>query len=190
MALAYEKGLGRVTVSQIAERAGLQKSSLYSHFSSKEEIVETMYLYFRERSKLRNGSTETDYGALVEGRTLYEVLTLLVNAYRSMNQDPEMDMFYRVIESERTVNRTAAEVILHETKTMIRATKQLFYAMQAKKIAAFPDPDGAAMAFAMGVHAVLEFEQDAKTAGSGEADGVMEQFITEFASRYQAQTER
>lgn len=183
--LAYEKGLGRVSMSQIAERAGLQKSSLYSHFSSKEEIIEKMYLYFREQAKNQNGNAETDYGKLVEGRSLREILTIVVNSYRRMNQNPQMDMFYRVIESERFINKMAADVMVSETKTMINATKQLFYAMQAKNIAEFPDPDGAAVSFAMGVHAILEYEVDSQMAESNGADEVMEQFIAEFSSRYQ-----
>lgn len=183
--LACEKGLGRVSMSQIAERAGLRKSSLYSHFRSKEEIVEQMYRYFREQAKIRSGGTETDYGKLVEGRSLHEILSFVVNAYRKMNQDPRMDMFYRVIESERFINPLAAEVMVSETKTMINATKQLFYAMQAKHIAVFPDPDGAAVSFAMGTHAILEYELDSAAAQSGDADGVMERFIAEFSSRYQ-----
>lgn len=185
LALAYEKGLGRVSMSQIAERAGLQKSTLYSHFGSKEEMVEKMYLYFREQAKIQNGNTETDYGKLIEGCSLCEILTVVVDSYRRMNRDPQMDMFYRVIESERLVNKTAAEVMVSETRTMINATKQLFYAIQAKNVAVFPDPDGAAVSFAMGVHAILEYELDARMAESSDADGVMERFIAEFSSRYQ-----
>lgn len=183
--LAYEKGLGRVSMSQIAERAGLQKSSLYSHFNSKEEIVEKMYLHFREQAKNKNGNTDTDYGKLVEGRTLREILFFIVNSYRKMNQDPKMDMFYRVIESERFVNKMAADIMVSETKTMVNATKQLFYAIQAKRIAEFPNPDSAAISFAMGVHAILEYEEDSRIAISSDADGMMEQFITEFSSCYQ-----
>ncbi|MBP9996881.1 MAG: TetR/AcrR family transcriptional regulator [Lachnospiraceae bacterium] len=183
--LAYEKGLGRISMSQIAERAGLKKSSLYSHFDSKEEIVEKMYLYFREQAKINNGNTVTDYGQLVEGRTLRDILLFVVNSYKKMNQDPRMNMFYQVMEAERFVNKMAADIMVSETKTMINATKQLFYAMQAKKIAEFPNPDAAAISFAMGVHAIFEYEMDSQMAESSDAEGMMEQFITEFSSHYQ-----
>ncbi len=183
--LAYEKGLGRISMSQIAERAGLKKSSLYRHFDSKEEIVEKMYLYFREQAKINNGNTVTDYGQLVEGRTLRDILLFVVNSYKKMNQDPRMNMFYQVMEAERFVNKMAADIMVSETKTMINATKQLFYAMQAKKIAEFPNPDAAAISFAMGVHAIFEYEMDSQMAESSDAEGMMEQFITEFSSHYQ-----
>ena len=41
--LACENGLRSVSMSQIAEKAGIKKSSLYSHFSAKEEIITEMY---------------------------------------------------------------------------------------------------------------------------------------------------
>lgn len=183
--LANEKGLGRVSMSQIAERAGLKKSSLYSHFSSKEEIIEEMYVYFREQSKAARGIGEVDYGALVEGHSLKEVLLMVVQSYQHMNQEPHLDMFYRVITAERSINENAAEIMVAETNTMVRATKQLFYAMQAKSVAHFDNPDAAAFSFAMGVHAVIEFEGDARLAGSKEADGMMEQYINEFCQVYE-----
>ena len=55
--LAAQKGLGNVSMSQIAEKAGIRKASLYNHFSSKEELIGEMYLYLREKAKetLPNG---------------------------------------------------------------------------------------------------------------------------------------
>ena len=183
--LANEKGLGRVAMSQIAERAGLKKSSLYSHFHSKKEIIEEMYLYFREQSKTARGIGEVDYGALVEGHSFKEVLLMAVHSYQNMNKEPHLDMFYRVITTERAINETAAEIMVTETNTMIRATKQLFYAMQAKSVAHFANPDAAAFSFAMGVHAVIEFECDARLSKNKAADGMMEQYINEFCQVYE-----
>ena len=43
--LAAEKGLAGVSMSMIADKIGIKKPSLYKHFSSKKEIVETMYQF-------------------------------------------------------------------------------------------------------------------------------------------------
>ncbi len=45
--LAAEKGLAGVSMSMIADKIGIKKPSLYKHFSSKEEIVETMYQFLQ-----------------------------------------------------------------------------------------------------------------------------------------------
>lgn len=184
LALADEKGIGRVSISQIAERVGLKKSSIYSHFSSKEEIIEAMYLHFRNNAVKSRVEHSIDYGTLVEGHTLKEVLLMAVSSYMSMNEDTNMNMFYRVILSERTRNPVVAEILVAETNTMILATKQLFYAMQAKKVAQFDNPDGAAFAFAMGVHATMDFIGDAELAGSRAAENAMESYIDEFCRIY------
>ena len=49
--LAAEKGLGNVSLNMIADRIGIRKPSLYNHFSSKEELVEAMYQFLREKAK-------------------------------------------------------------------------------------------------------------------------------------------
>ena len=67
---------------------------------------------------------------------------------------------------------------------MITATKNLFYAISAKGVAYFDHPDGAALTFAMGVHAILDHEQDAAHAGSSDAEGEMDAFIEEFCRAY------
>lgn len=56
---------------------------------------------------------------------------------------------------------------------MITATKNLFYAIFAKGIAHFENPDGAALTFAMGVHSILDYEADSLHAGSDGANGEM-----------------
>ena len=44
--LACENGLRSVSMSQIAEKAGIKKSSLYSHFSSKNGHATLDIIFF------------------------------------------------------------------------------------------------------------------------------------------------
>ena len=78
--LAAQKGLGNVSMSQIAEKAGIRKASLYNHFSSKEEIIGEMYLYLREKAKetLPKG---VDMGELMEKKSAREILLTSVKNY-------------------------------------------------------------------------------------------------------------
>ena len=63
---------------------------------------------------------------------------------------------------------------------MILATKQLFYAISAKNIATFENPDAAAFAFAMGVHSILDYECDLVMAEQEDTQELMTDFIDEF----------
>lgn len=182
--LACEKGLGRISMQQIADKVKLKKSSLYSHFKSKDEIFECMYEYFREKAKTHTGNTNVDYGQLIDGHTLEEILTRVVDGYRNMNSDSDMFKFYQIIMAERSLNPIASQVMVEETKKMINATKMLFYAIAAKGITSFENPDGAALAFAMGVHSVMDYEFDAKNAGLDDANDAMKTFIAEFCRVY------
>lgn len=184
LVLACEKGLGSISMQQIADRVNLKKSSLYSHFKSKDEIIDGMYLYFRDKAKEQTGNRDVDYGKLVEGRTLYEILSGVVSSYRTMNSTSDMNKFYRLIMAERTINPVAAQVMVEETNKMVAATKNLFYAISAKGISHFDNPDAAAIIFAMSVHSILDFEFDCINVGTSDAEGVMEKFITEFCSIY------
>ena len=106
--LACEKGIGRISMQQIADRVNLKKSSLYSHFKSKEEIIEGMYVYIREKAKQQTGNTDVDYGKYVDGRSLNEILTGVVASYRNMGATSDMNRFFAMIMAERTFDQLAA----------------------------------------------------------------------------------
>ena len=184
LTLAAEKGLGAVSMQQIADRVGITKASLYNHFSSRDEIVDAMYEILREASKKNTGVGETDYDKLISGRSLPEVLKDVTGAYRGIISDPQMKLFYTVIMSERSINPAAAEIMVRETKTMIGATKVLFYALQAKGVVKFEDPDAAAFSFAMGVHSILNYEMDLIHMGEKPEKDMMDDYIDEFCRVY------
>ena len=184
--LAAENGLGTVSMQQIADKVGITKASLYNHYSSRDQIVEAMYDLLREESKKRAGIGEVDYDELSDGSTLRDILSGAVENYRRITTDPEMFLFYKVIMSERSINSSAAEIMVKETKTMINATKTLFYALQVKGIADFGNVDSAAVSFAMGIHALLDYECDLEHAGLSKDENMMQDFINEFCRLYEA----
>ena len=182
--LAAENGLGTVSMQQIASKVGITKASLYNHFSSRDEIVEEMYTVLRDMSKKKAAVGGVDYNKLGQEASMKDILMGAVGSYRSMVNDPDMFLFYKVIMSERTINKVAAEIMAKETETMINATKSLFYALEVKKIAHFDDPDAAAFSFAMAVHAILDYESDLKFAGLDEKLEMMSGYIEEFCRIY------
>lgn len=182
--LAAENGLGTVSMQQIASKVGITKASLYNHFSSRDEIVEEMYVVLRDMSKKKAAAGGIDYEKLGPNISLKNILMGAVSSYRSMVNDPDMFLFYKVIMSERTINSLAAEIMAKETETMINATKSLFYAMEVKKIAHFDDPDAAAFSFAMAVHAILDYESDIKFAGLKAKTKMMNSYIDDFCRIY------
>lgn len=158
--LAAEKGLGNVSMSMIADKIGIKKPSLYKHFASKDEIVEAMYEFLRRQAKEKANIKPLDYSTFFEGKMAYEVLQSVVQGYIRMSYQEDMLNFYKVIYAERSLEPMAAKIVADETKKMMIATKQLFYAMEVHKLLHFQNPDMSAVSFAMTIHGLMDYELD------------------------------
>ena len=187
--LASKEGLRNLSLSKIAENAGIAKSTLYSHFDSKDDMIDQLYLYLREKAKERMHIGVVDYGKIVKGKSLEEVLLYVVSSYDSINRDIDMKNFYAIIESEKAFSNIAARIITEETETMFTATKNLFYALEAEKIAHFPSIENAALLFAQSIHSTLTLMQDDETAGTEVSKGILEKIIHEFSNLYRIKKE-
>lgn len=182
--LAAENGLSSVSMAQIAEKIGIQKPSLYNHFKSKEEIITAMYQYLRDKSKERLSLKDIDYGELVKGKSMEEVLKQSVSNYNDISTESKMFSFYKVIYSERAIDPNAAKIMAEETRRMILATKNLFYALQAHKKIYVDDIDMAAVSFAMTVHAIMDYQFDCSYSGEDLSQDMMQSYIKWFCSQY------
>ena len=184
LGLAAENGLAAVSMQMIADKVGITKASLYNHFSSREQIVEAMYEQLRASSKKKAETGRIDYDSLDQARSLKDILLQAVNTYRQTVKDPQMHLFYSIIMNERSINSAAADIMVRETRTMINATKALFYALQVKGIASFENADAAAFSFAMAVHSIIDYEFDLERAGQKGDPAMMEDYISEFSRIY------
>lgn len=182
--LAAENGLSNVSMAQIAEKMGIRKPSLYNHFKAKEEIIAAMYQYLREKSKEQLSLADIDYGEFIKGKSMEEALTQSVANYSNINAENKMFSFYKVIYSERSVNPTAAKIMAEETRRMILATKNLFYALQVHKKIHVKDIDMAATSFAMAVHAMMDYQLDCSCSGETVGQDMIQNYIKWFCNQY------
>lgn len=163
--LAAQKGLANVSMNMIAGKIGIKKPSIYKHFTSKEEIVEAMYEHLRKQAKEKANIKPIDYSTFFKGKTALDVLQTVVHGYIQMNHHDQMLNFYKVIYSERSLEPMAARIVAEETKKMIIATKQLFYAMEVHKMLHFKNADMSAISFAMTIHGLMDYELDQSNGG-------------------------
>lgn len=183
--LAAANGLSNVSMAQIAEKMGIRKPSLYNHFNSKEEIIASMYQYLREKSKEQLSLTDIDYGEFIKEKSMEEVLTQAVANYNSISTENKMFLFYKVIYSERAVDPNAAKIMAEETKRMITATKNLFYALQVHNKICVKDIDMAAVSFAMSVHAMMDYQLDCSCSGEPVPRDMIQDYIKWFCDQYE-----
>ena len=184
--LASENGLKSVSMQQIADRVGIKKASLYNHYASKEEIISAMYESIRQASKERLNISEVNYDELAKNGSFKEVLTKAVRSYVSITADPQMNLFYRIIINERSIDKAASEIMVQETRTMIGSTTALFHALQDNGKASFSDVDSAAFLFSMAIHSTIDYTFDLVQCGSPLSYNHLDQVIDEFCQRYES----
>jgi AcrR family transcriptional regulator len=74
--LIAKDGFESVSIRQIAEGVGINAASIYYYFSSKEEILDTIYQYFREHwTDNRKGTGQIQ--TIIETGSAIEVITAL-----------------------------------------------------------------------------------------------------------------
>ena len=171
--LASEYGLKSVSLSQIADKVGIRKPSLYNHFKSKEELVKSMYTFLREKAKISVGTAaQTD--VFPEDKSLALILSDSISVYFNFLSDENMMKFFKVLYSERSISPVAAQIMLDETERMISLTKNLFYALVVHGKMKNEHVDTAALSFAMTVHSLVDRQMDMITAGQSEATATAE----------------
>ncbi len=181
--LASENGLKSVSMAQIAGKVRIKAPSLYNHFKSKDDIVKAMYSFLREKAQ-QNRSSGLANPEDFKAKTLEQILMESVSAYLGMISDRNMMRFFRVLYSERSINPLAAEIMLEETEHMIRATRNLFYALAVHGKMKSEGIDTAAMTFALTVHSLIDYRMDEITAGKAAQFGDGESPYTKELTDY------
>lgn len=183
--LASEVGLGNVSLQKIADRVGVRKATLFSHYKTKDEIVEALYRYLREQAAQNREAPVFDYVAFLEGKTATQVLEFIVSGYKKMNADKDMAAFYRFVYAERIFNPIAAKIMIDETETMLNRTNELFSAMQGCGLLHFPHLGTAATSFCLTIHELLDLEQDYIANDKPDTGGQMiKEYIEGFCEEY------
>ena len=72
-------------------------------------------------------------------------------------------------------------------KSMITATKQLFYAMEIHKLLHFENADMSAVSFAMTVHGLMDYELDQKYGYDEEPKNLLDEYLKWFCTENQVE---
>ena len=189
--LASEYGLKSLSLSQIADKVGIRKPSLYNHFKSKEELVNCMYTFLREKAQI-SARTSPGLEAFPEDKSLDQILSDSVSVYLGFLSDENMMKFFKVLYSERSISPVAAQIMLDETDRMISLTKNLFYALVVHGKMKNENVDTAALSYAMTVHSLVDRQMDMITAGVNDASVASElpkeiiEYINWFSEKMEA----
>jgi len=105
-----ERGYDKVTTREIAKAIGINSASIYHHFSSKKEILKSLYGYYSEQIRksrpdlnylLRLAETEPPHEVLIKSEFHFDdeirglLDQILVTAARMIVSDAESERFIR-----------------------------------------------------------------------------------------------
>lgn len=186
--LASQKGLGAVSMNMIAQSVGIKKPSLYNHFKSKEELLEEMYIFLRQQAKQKTNTEVQDVSLFLQNKTVCEFLQTMVANYIKMSSEENIQMFYKVVYSERAFCSEAAKILTSESEKMIAETKKLFVFLQGQKLLWFEDVDISAMNFALTVHAIMDYQADKSFGQNGTPKwdtSLTDKFVAEFCKSHE-----
>jgi AcrR family transcriptional regulator len=113
--LFNEKGIRNTSLREIAAAVGISKPAIYNHFSGKEEMIDELYKYCRERSKNESG----------------ESLQKIFEKYAPKGASV---LLYEVIVQEQFYEVEAAYTVLEESSKLKEMTYRLFDMLVQQKL--------------------------------------------------------
>ncbi|HEY3274813.1 MAG TPA: TetR/AcrR family transcriptional regulator [Methanocella sp.] len=111
--LFAERGYDGVSIRDIAKAVGIRESSVYKHYESKDEILDSIFEYLKSRLYAAP-APGMSMDALLERMSFEQVLELGFASLKGMVADPSMVRMVRIITIELHHNAKIREFFLNE----------------------------------------------------------------------------
>ena len=194
LTLFASKGFRGTTVKDIADAVGIKDASLYKHFKSKKEILNTIveeaYVHMGNMSDSLgipsgDGSLE-DAAEFFRGINRETIIALGKEVFKFYLTDGYMSRFWKLANLEQYNNRDFYELYRRLfTEEGIEYQKNLFAEMI--RMGAFREGDPEVMAYNFYSPIFLLLHRYAGSEGElDEALGIIEKMVRDFYDRYQA----
>lgn len=177
--LFAEKGYSRVSIREIASAVGIKGSSIYNHFKSKEEIMETMLSLYKEESDkyFRGFYMDMNIDSLIDSIPMEEMLEKSLLMSVGFLGVPKVSRIFRVITAELAYNSKCREFFLQEFIIVPRVIlKEIFAKLVERGRVRAEDPELLAMEFYSFV--IYKFYEDYILRGENNID--FEKMKSEF----------
>ncbi len=138
--LFAQKGFDAVSMREIAEAVGIKKASLYSHFSSKDELLEKLIEY--PTIRLTNvGPQDADTEKMITSMGVEGFMVMASGVFNQWISSPEMEKVWRIICIELYHNKPMRKFYEKFTGEAIAFWSSNFSIMLKHKLIKPSDPD-------------------------------------------------
>ncbi|MBQ4378977.1 MAG: TetR/AcrR family transcriptional regulator [Treponema sp.] len=121
----FTKNAGGTSLSDVAERLGIKKASLYNHYESRDAMVEDCLRWCGEYYR-KAYFIPTDIESISQRYPAENVMKAIVNRWFKMNEKEPLIQIYSFIESEKYISTTAAKIARETSAKLISETKTAF----------------------------------------------------------------
>lgn len=111
-----EKGLDNVSLSDLAKKLKIAKSTIFSHFKNKDALINEMYIYGKKISSKNKVNFSFD-------DTVEIVLLNLVDHWHSIYSNKILFNFYRIVEMQKYIDNRAKEISISIDAMIISQTQ-------------------------------------------------------------------
>ncbi|WP_424356134.1 TetR/AcrR family transcriptional regulator [Methanobacterium sp. MBAC-LM] len=152
--LFAQKGFDATSMREIAEAVGIKKASLYSHYKSKNEIMDNVFEYFKKELMKMRPPEAKNLDKI--DKITPEIFRQRANLTLCIFKNPLMEKIFRIISSEQFRDKRARMIVLecliHEPYSFSRTVLEI---MVNKSIINEIDPDVKAMEFQYSIYTLF-----------------------------------
>lgn len=130
----FVKNAGGTSLSDVAQRLGIKKASLYNHYESRDAMVEDCIRWCGDYYR-KTYFIPTDINSISQRYTAEIVMKGIINRWFKINEKEPAAQIYSFIESEKYISNAAAKISKEIKEKLISQTKQALQSLSnAKKI--------------------------------------------------------
>ena len=123
--ISFFKSTGATSLSDIAERLGIKKASLYNHFESRDAIEKAAFKFCGDYLSAIN-FLPPDLESVTKKYSASSVLKGIINRYFRMHEKRPLFQIYTFVQSQKYFSKEASEIISNEEKRLHTQTEVLF----------------------------------------------------------------
>ena len=119
----FAKNAGGTSLSDVSERLGIKKASLYNHYESRDAMVEDCIRWCGDYYR-KTYFIPTDIESISQRYPAENVMKAIVNRWFKMNEKEPLMQIYSFIESEKYISTAAAKIAQETREKLVNQTKQ------------------------------------------------------------------
>ena len=118
----FAKNAGGTSLSDVSERLGIKKASLYNHYESRDAMVEDCIRWCGDYYR-KTYFIPTDIESISQRYPAENVMKAIVNRWFKMNEKEPLVQIYSFIESEKYISTPAAKIAQETREKLVTQSK-------------------------------------------------------------------